>query len=116
MTLWIDAQLSPQLAPWLRQSLGVAAVAVRDLGLRDAKDPEIFLAAREAGATVMSKDSDFVTLVRRHGPPPKLIRVTCGNTSNAYLKTLLFDSLPRALRLLAGGEPVVEIGGGRRSP
>ena len=59
MTLWIDAQLSPQLAPWLDQSLGVAAVAVRDLGLRDAKDREIFLAVREAGAIVMSKDSDF---------------------------------------------------------
>lgn len=69
MTLWIDAQLSPQLARWLTESLGVAAVAVRDLGLRDAKDREIFLAAREAGATVMSKDSDFVTLVKRHGPP-----------------------------------------------
>lgn len=111
MTLWIDAQLSPQLAPWLRESLGVAAVAVRDLGLRDAKDREIFLAAREAGAMVMSKDSDFVALVRRHGPPPKLIRITCGNTSNAYLKSLLLDTLPRALQLLAGGEPIIEIGG-----
>ena len=112
MTLWIDAQLSPQLARWLTESLGVAAVAVRDLGLRDAKDREICLAAREAGATVMSKDSDFVTLVKRHGPPPKLIRITCGNTSNAYLKALLLDTLPQALELLAGEEPVVEIGGG----
>lgn len=111
MTLWIDAQLSPQLAPWLDQSLGIAAVAVRDLRLRDAKDREIFLAAREAGAIVMSKDSDFVDLVRRHGPPPKLIRITCGNTSNAYLKALLVDTLPRALELLEGGEPVVEVGG-----
>lgn len=91
MTLWIDAQLSPQLAPWLEECLGVAAVAVRDLGLRNAKDREIFLAAREAAAIVMSKDSDFVTLAERHGPPPKLLRVTCGNTSNAYLKSLLLD-------------------------
>ena len=111
MTLWVDAQLSPQLAPWLNEALGVAALAVRDLGLRDAKDREIFHAAREAGATVMSKDSDFVALVRRLGPPPKLVRITCGNTSNAYLRTLLLGALPRALQLLAKGESVVEIGG-----
>lgn len=111
MTLWIDAQLSPQMAPWFRDSLGIAAVAVRDLGLREAKDREIFQAVREAGATVVSKDSDFVGLVERLGPPPKLIWLTCGNTSNAHLKSLLVTALPRALEILARGEPMVEIAG-----
>ena len=62
MRLWLDAQLSPALAGWLRRELGVDAVAVRDLGLREAKDREIFQQAGEAGAIVMTKDSDFITL------------------------------------------------------
>jgi predicted nuclease of predicted toxin-antitoxin system len=39
------------------------ASAVRDLGLRDAKDREIFDAARKDGVVVMTKDRDFVELV-----------------------------------------------------
>jgi hypothetical protein len=50
MTIWVDAQLSPSLAQWITETLGVSASAVRELGLRDAKDLEIFQAAREANA------------------------------------------------------------------
>jgi predicted nuclease of predicted toxin-antitoxin system len=46
--IWIDAQLSPALARWIRETFGIEARAVRDLGLRNAKDPAIFKAAREA--------------------------------------------------------------------
>ena len=81
MILWIDAQLSPALARWINETFGVAASAVRDLGLREAKDLVIFHAAREAGAVVMSKDSDFVLLLERFGPPPQVLWVTCGTTS-----------------------------------
>lgn len=56
MTFWIDAQLPPQLAVWLAQHFGVHAVAVRELGLRDAPDREIFAAARDADAVLVSKD------------------------------------------------------------
>ena len=68
--LWIDAQLSPALARWIRETFGIKAQAVRDLGLRNAKDPVIFKAAREARVVVMSKDEDFRLLVERLGPPP----------------------------------------------
>jgi len=37
--LWIDAQLSPALVLWIRETFHIEAYAVRDLGLRDAKDP-----------------------------------------------------------------------------
>lgn len=59
MRIWLDAQLPPGLCSWLEEEFDVQAEAVRDLGLRDAKDPEIFAAARERGAVVMSKDADF---------------------------------------------------------
>ena len=58
MILWIDAQLSPTLARWLSDTFGVTAHAVRDLGLRAAKDLPIFRAAREAGAVIMGKDNN----------------------------------------------------------
>jgi predicted nuclease of predicted toxin-antitoxin system len=51
---WIDAQLSPALVRWRSKTFGVTAHAVRDLGLRDAKDLPIFHAAREAGAVLLS--------------------------------------------------------------
>ena len=86
MILWVDTQLSPALARWLSETFGIMAHAVRDLGLREAKDLIIFHAAREAGAVVMSKDSDFVMLLERFGPPPQVLWVTCGNTSNARMR------------------------------
>lgn len=110
MLLWIDAQLSPALAPWLRANCGVEALAVRDLGLRDAEDATIFQAARARGAVVLTKDSDFVALLERHGPPPPVLWVTCGNTSNARLRQILSAAWPSVEALLAAGEALVEIG------
>ena len=99
--------------------LGLAAGTValnyrgplRDLGLRDAADAEIFDRARAMKAVVMTKDQDFLDLLERFGPPPQIIWITCGNTSNAHLKTILAQHLPQALVLLAQGEPLVEIAG-----
>lgn len=110
MSLWLDAHLSPALAVWLRTTLGLEAFAVRDFDLRDAEDTQIFAAARAADAIVITKDSDFVELLHRHGPPPRIIWLRCGNTSNARLKQLLSHALPEVLLMLEGGEPLVEIG------
>ena len=81
MRIWVDAQMSPAIATWISSNYAVTAVAIRDLGLRDADDKEIFEAARQEKAVVMTKDSDFVLLLDRLGPPPQVILVTCGNTS-----------------------------------
>ena len=87
----------------------MSAVAIRDLGLRDAEDKQIFEAARQEKAVVMTKDSDFVLLLDKLGPPPQVIWVTCGNTSNARLKEILTNTLHKALDLLNFGEKLVEI-------
>ena len=110
MILWLDAQLPPSLAAWISATFGIDAHAVRDLGLRDAKDPPIFQAARDAGAVVMTKDSDFVEMLQRLGPPPKVLWVTCGNTSNARLREILSREFAGAIARLDGGENLVEIG------
>ena len=109
MVIWIDAQLSPAIAPWLAENFSVSAQALRDLGLRDATDRAIFAAARSASAVVMTKDSDFVKLLEEFGPPPQVVWLTCGNTSNARLKRILTKALQRAISLLESGEPLVEI-------
>lgn len=111
LIVWTDAHLSPALAPWLQATFGVEAEPLRALGLRDAEDPAIFAAARAAGAVLMTKDSDFAELVARHGPPPQILWLTCGNTTNGALRVILATAWPRAASLLASGEPLVEIGG-----
>jgi predicted nuclease of predicted toxin-antitoxin system len=107
--LWLDAQLSPALSGWIEAEFGLSATPVRDLGLLHAEDHEIFLSARETADIVMTKDRDFVELVHRLGPPPKVIWITAGNTSNLNLRRILSETLPDALSLLESGEVLVEI-------
>jgi predicted nuclease of predicted toxin-antitoxin system len=109
MIIWIDAQLSPDLGKWISENFGVDAKSLRDLGLRDAQDQDIFKSAREAKAVVMSKDADFISLLEQHGAPPQILWVTCGNTSNAHLKKVLKISMPQAIEMLNNGEILVEI-------
>lgn len=113
LTWWVDAQLSPALALWLNQAAGaeIRAASVRQLGLRDATDAIIFAAARQAEAVVLTKDIDFLHLLNRHGPPPQIIWLTCGNTSTAALRDLLTPLLPQVITLLRDGEALVEITG-----
>ncbi|WAL62442.1 DUF5615 family PIN-like protein [Thermocoleostomius sinensis A174] len=103
-TIWIDAHLSPAIATWITDTFGITALALRDLSLRDAEDPEIFEAAKAQGIIFMTKDSDFVDLVERLGSPPQIIWLTCGNTSNARLREILSAVLPETLKLLRSGE------------
>jgi predicted nuclease of predicted toxin-antitoxin system len=89
MKLWIDAQLSSHLALWLRKTFEIDAYSLEYLKLDEAEDEDIFVAAREAHAIVMTKDEDLVQLQKRLSFPPKMIWITCGNTSNicgAFLK------------------------------
>jgi len=110
VTLWLDNQLPPALAAWMRTALAVDCVPVRDLNLHRATDLEIFMAARDAKVVVMTKDGDFVGLVDRHGAPPQVILVTCGNTSNARLRHLLGRAWPTILPMIERGEKLVELG------
>jgi predicted nuclease of predicted toxin-antitoxin system len=100
MTLWIDAQISPHLAPWLAKEFEIEVYSMEYLKLDEADDETIFEAAKKENAIVLSKDEDFLNLYRRLGAPPKLIWLTCGNTSNNYLKRLLAKTLKDALLLL----------------
>lgn len=109
MKIWVNAQLSPTIATWIARNFAVEAIAVRDLGLREALDIDIFEAARAASAVVMTKDSDFIDMVNARVVPPQVLWLTCGNTSNEKLQEILAKTLPQAIGLLELGEKIVEI-------
>ena len=80
MRIWIDAQLSPAIAAWINRTFeDIVAESVRSIGMRNALDHEIFEQARQK--------------VEQYGPPPKIIWVTCGNTSNARMREILSKTL-----------------------
>lgn len=109
MRVWIDAQLPPALAAWLREEQGADAVHLVDLGLLNAAGSTIFAAAAAEQAVVVTKDSDFLALLNRHGPPPQVIWIRSGNTTNPELRRIILAAWHRAADLLTGGEPLVEI-------
>lgn len=106
--IWVDAQLSPFIAAWIKNFINHDCKALREVGLRDAGDSEIFQAARIANAILITKDSDFVDLLNRLGPPPKIIWLTCGNTSNKRLTEIFSNKLAQAIELLSDAD-IVEI-------
>ena len=107
--VWIDAQLPPSLARWLREEHGTDATHVQDLGLETASDRQIFEAAARPGLVVMTKDSDFAVLLRQLGPPPQVVWVRSGNATNSELRRVVLGAWAEASALLGAGEPLVEI-------
>lgn len=109
MKIWIDAQLSPLIARWITEKFAIEVVPVRELGFREALDKEIYNRANAEKVVVITKDIDFKILQDKLGSPPKIIWLTCGNTSNEKLKEILEKNLLKTLALLESGEPIVEI-------
>lgn len=66
--LWIDAHISPAIALWINQTFSdINAKSVRSLGLRDAKDIEIFMLAKDSNVILVSKDADFQQSIELDG-------------------------------------------------
>ena len=80
------------------------------LDLRHAGDEEIFAFFKTKNTIVITKYGDFVSLLNRFGSPPKVIWLTCGNTSKNRLKEIFEANLASALALLETND-LVEITG-----
>lgn len=109
MIIWLDAQLPPKLAHWIKFKFNIETYPLSELGLRDAKDIEIFNKARLKDIIIMTKDRDFIDLHFRFGAPPKIIVLNCGNLTNRFLQSFLENKLEKALSILQT-ESIVEIG------
>jgi predicted nuclease of predicted toxin-antitoxin system len=74
VTLVLDENLSPRLVERL-VTLFRGLIHVRDIGLKQASDEQIWEWAKSNNYTIVSADADFVTLSRRLGWPPKVIHI-----------------------------------------
>lgn len=108
MTLLLDAHIAPSLAAWITEEFEIDCYSFDFLGWRTMGDMEAFQKARELNAIILTKDNDFITLQERLKSPPKILWLTCGNTSKANLKTILHYRLKEALQLLTTND-LVEI-------
>lgn len=109
MKVWLDAHLAPGLAAWLRSAHGLEAHALRDLGLRDADDTEIFFRCKAEGAVFFTKDRDFAQLVAKHGSPPQVVWIRTGNCPNEVMKQVLDRAMPVLQTLIKNGDPLIEV-------
>lgn len=64
---------------------------VRELGLENSTDTEIFDFAKKNQFSIVTFDSDFYDLGTIRGFPPKIIWVRIGNTTTKNLENLLRD-------------------------
>lgn len=103
----IDAQLPPRLAAALR-ARGHGAEHVTEIGLGAATDSVIAAHAFAAGAVIVTKDADFVTL-GRHDEALQVVWVRFGNASWAALSSRLLPILPHIEAALREGERLVEV-------
>jgi predicted nuclease of predicted toxin-antitoxin system len=66
---------------------------VKELGLVDASDLEIWEYASKNGYTIITFDSDFIDLANLKGSPPKIIWLRFGNSSNLKIANKLLHNL-----------------------
>ncbi|MFZ0709617.1 MAG: DUF5615 family PIN-like protein [Terrimicrobiaceae bacterium] len=108
MRFVLDAQLPPALARALREA-GYDVRAVRELGLRDADDSEIWDYALANQAAIITKDQDFAECLMSRRPAPVIVWLRIGNTSNRALVTWLLPLWPDILSCIEAGDSLVEV-------
>ena len=104
----VDAQLPPGLARHLT-ARGHAAEHVNRIGLGNASDGAIWQYAARTGATLVTKDEDYVALAGQEATGPQVVWIRIGNISNDALWRALNPMLDEIVQSLNAGERVVEV-------
>jgi predicted nuclease of predicted toxin-antitoxin system len=104
----VDAQLPPALAAFLRDK-GHEAVALREIGLRDADDPDIWERARLDAAVIVTKDEDFAQLVAANDGGPRVLWVRTGNLLKRVLLARFESAWSELEQHLRSGARLVEL-------
>ncbi len=108
MKLIVDAQLPPSLAAALRQA-GCDAVAVREIGLREAKDGAIWQYALQNNAAILTKDEDFAERCMASSHAPVVVWLRIGNATNPELLGWFMPLLPSMLARIQAGDSLIEL-------
>ena len=104
----IDAQLPPGLAQRLT-TRGYPAEHVNRVNLGIAGDSAIWRYAARTGATLITKDEDFVALAGREPSGPQVVWIRVGNITNAALWRAIDPLLDEIIQALNAGERIVEV-------
>jgi len=67
------------------------AQQVRELGLEDSTDKQIWQYANQNNYTIVTFDADFFDMSNLYGHPPKIIWLRTGNRKTSDLERLLID-------------------------
>jgi predicted nuclease of predicted toxin-antitoxin system len=112
LEFWIDLNLPPQMAIWLKEGFNVQAKSFKELLFSDVPDVEVYKIAA-AGINkiiITTKDVDFSNYQNIVGPPPRILYLNIGNISNKNLKFLIESKFSEILQLfLTTNEPLIEI-------
>lgn len=88
MKFLFDQNISYRVVNLLKTEFDVC-LSVKDVGLFESNDMEIWKYCRDNGLTVVTQDDDFEKLYLLMGFPPKIIWVRTGNLPNAELAGIL---------------------------
>jgi predicted nuclease of predicted toxin-antitoxin system len=108
VTFLVDAQLPFDLATALTTA-GHPSKAVRDVGLREAEDEDIWQYAGTNDFCIVTKDEDFANLVWRTTTGPSVVWLRLGNCTNKDLRNRLIPLLDEIALRLAGGDRLIEV-------
>lgn len=108
MRFLLDEHLPTALCVLVAE-LGHDALHVKTEGWLSVDDADLWSIAGDLGATVMSKDNDFLILARRDGRASGLLHLNIGNISNRALYDVLRQTWPRLIEGLERGDAIVEV-------
>lgn len=108
MRFVVDAQLPPSLAVVLQRE-GYDVVAVRDIGLRESRDSEIWAHCVRTAQVIVSNDDDFARRVRDTVTGPSVVWLRVGNSSKRALEAWFVPLLPAVVEQLTAGERLIEV-------
>jgi len=90
MKILFDQNISFRIIKNLKE-VWPEAKQVRELGLENKTDREIWNFARENGFAIVTVDSDFFDLSNLFGIPPKIIWLRFGNRNTKALTSLILS-------------------------
>lgn len=78
---------------------------VKELGLVDASDFEIWHYAFENNYTIITFDGDFIDLANLKGSPPKIIWLRFGNSTNLKIANKLLSNAHTIKEFISNSNP-----------
>lgn len=108
MKFLVDNQLPRALARFLT-TRGFQCRHVVEVGLEQASDAEVWRYAADHGMVLITKDEDFLHLVRKPGVEVQVLWVRLGNCRTPQLLAAMDSTWPRIEAHLESGDRLVEI-------